>query len=202
MDERIEPSDETLVLQSKDGSLQAFNTLVERYQVAVYNLCVRLLGNREAAEDATQEAFLSAYRAIARFDGGNLRAWLLRIAANQCKDEFRRQKRKYRADSLEEIFGMFDQPVEVSDTAETPSERAERAEIAHALQNALMELPFDQRRAIVLVDVMGYQYDEVAEMCDTSTGTIKSRIHRARDRLRAIVHKDPELFGRTERLDS
>lgn len=202
MDATVDVLDEELVRQSKEGDLDAFNRLVERHQNAVYSLCVRLLGNREAAEDATQEAFLSAYRAISRFEGGNVRSWLLRIGANQAKDELRRNKRKYQASSLDEIFETLDQPVEVADKAETPAERAARAETARALQDALMQLPFDQRRAVVMVDVLGYQYDEAARMCETTTGTIKSRIHRAREKLRTIVNRDTELFGRASRLES
>jgi RNA polymerase sigma-70 factor, ECF subfamily len=193
--------DEELISQAKDGSLDAFNLLVERYQVAVFNLSLRLLGQREAAEDATQEAFLSAYRAISRFEGGSLRSWLLRIAANQCKDELRRNKRKYRASSLEEIFDTFGQSVEVPDPNETPIQRSERAETARALQDALLQLPFDQRRAIVLVDVLGYHYDEAARICNTTTGTIKSRIHRAREKLRTIVTRNTELFAWVRRLE-
>lgn len=202
MDPTGDKPDVELVTKAQEGDLDAFNQLVERYQVSVYNLCLRLLGHREAAEDATQEAFLSAYRAISRFNGGNLRSWLLRIAANQCKDDLRRNKRKYRAGSLEEIFDTFGQPVEVSDPQETPSQRSERAETARALQDALMDLPFDQRRAIVLVDVLGYPYDEAAEACGTTTGTIKSRIHRAREKLRAAVSRNAELFGWHGRLES
>ncbi len=201
MDGPGEQPDDQLASLSKDGSLDAFNMLVERYQQPVYNLCLRLLGNQQGAEDATQEAFLSAYRAISRFQGGSLRSWLLRIAANQCKDELRRHKRKYRAGSLEEIFDTIDQPVEVSDPAESPPTRVERAEVARSLQDALMQLPFYQRRAIVLVDVLGYPYDEAAEMCETTTGTIKSRIHRAREKLRGIVRRNPELFGPGSRLE-
>lgn len=201
MDAKVTASDEDLVRQSKDGDLSAFNALVERYQVAVYNLCIRLLGNREAAEDATQEAFLSAYRAIGRFEGGNIRSWLLRIAANQAKDELRRKRRKHRAGSLDEIFDTMDAPVEVPDHAESPEDRASRSAVSSALQEALMELPFDQRRAIVLVDVLGYPYDEVASICDTTPGTIKSRIHRGREKLRGIVRRNPELFGRRSRSE-
>jgi RNA polymerase sigma-70 factor, ECF subfamily len=201
MDLTVDKADHELILLSKNGNLDAFNTLVERYQVTVYNLCVRLLGNREAAEDATQETFLSAYRAIERFEGGNFRGWLLRIAANQSKDELRRHKRKYRAGSLDEMFDTLGHSVEVSDPAEPPSRLAERAELAKTLQDALLQLPFDQRRAIVLVDVLGYHYDEVAEICETSTGTIKSRIHRGRDRLRSILRGNPELFGAHDRLE-
>lgn len=199
MDALVSAVDDDLILQSRNGNLAAFNQLVERYQVAVYNLCVRLLASKEAAEDATQEAFLSAYRALDRFEGGSFRSWLLRIAANQAKDELRRRKRKDRAASLDEIFDTLDAPVEVPDHTERPEDRVQRAAVSTALQRALMDLPPDQRRAIVLVDVMGYPYEEAARICETSPGTIKSRIHRGREKLRAIVNRNPELFGIGER---
>lgn len=199
MDASVSTVDDDLILQSRNGNLAAFNQLVERYQVAVYNLCVRLLASKEAAEDATQEAFLSAYRALDRFEGGSFRSWLLRIAANQAKDELRRRKRKDRAASLDEIFDTLDAPVEVPDHSERPEDRVQRSAVSTALQRALMELPPDQRRAIVLVDVMGYPYEEAARICETSPGTMKSRIHRGREKLRAIVNRNPELFGISER---
>jgi len=199
MDAPVSPVDDDLILQSRNGNLAAFNLLVERYQAAVYNLCVRLLANKEAAEDATQETFLSAYRALERFEGGSFRSWLLRIAANQSKDELRRRKRKDRAASLDGMFDTMDAPVEVPDHSERPDERVQRAAVSTALQQALMELPEDQRRAIVLVDVMGYLYEEAARICETSPGTIKSRIHRGREKLRRLVRRNPELFGIGER---
>lgn len=202
MDPNGQPPDEDLIQKAKNGNLAAFNSLVERYQAGVFNLSLRLLGNRQSAEDATQETFLSAYRALARFEGGNFRAWLFRIAANHSKDALRRAQRKDRASSLDEIFDTLGAPVEVADERESSESRVERASVARALQEALLELPFDQRRAIVLVDIHGYSYDEVAGVCETSPGTIKSRIHRGREKLRELIRKDPELFGMRERLES
>jgi RNA polymerase sigma-70 factor, ECF subfamily len=200
--ESSQPADERLVSLSKDGSLEAFNSLVERYQGAVYTLCLRLLGSPQAAEDATQEAFLSAYRALATFSGGNVRAWLLRIAANESKDELRRRKRKDPAGSLNEMFDREDAPIEIPDPGDAPEHVLEREEVSEAVQDALLELPFDQRQAVVLSDLYGYHYDEIAEMTASSVGTVKSRIHRGRERLRAIVERRPELFGRVRRLET
>jgi len=202
MGEGLEPTDERLVSLSKDGSLDAFNSLVERYQRAVHNLCLRLLGSPQAAEDATQEAFLSAYRALDRFDGGNVRSWLLRIAANESKDELRRRKRKDTAGSLNQIFDTADVPIELPDQAESIEQLIERKELSGQLQAALLAIPFDQRQAIVLSDIYGYRYDEIAIMTATSVGTIKSRIHRGRERLRKVLAVEPELFSTSGRLKS
>ncbi len=182
-----EPSDERLAGQAAQGSLEAFNHLVDRHQAIVFSLCLRLLGDRQSAEDATQEAFLSAYRAIHNFTGANLRAWFLRIAANASKDELRRRRRKGRVSSLDETRGsaalMFDPP----DPGESPGDRVERLALAVELQRALDALPFDQRQVIVLVDVQGFGYEEVAALTAASVGTVKSRIHRGRERLRRIL---------------
>jgi len=201
MGAEVEQSDERLVSLSRNGDLAAFNRLVERYQGPVYSLCLRLLGNREAAEDASQEAFLSAYRAIPGFSGTNFRAWLLRIAANQSKDEWRRRKRKDLATSLEQIFDAFDVPVEVLDPEPGAERVTENKELAAIVQSALLVLPMDQRQAVMLVDLHDYRYEEVAAMTGASLGTVKSRVHRGRDRLRRIFAAKPELLAAYRRLD-
>jgi RNA polymerase sigma-70 factor (ECF subfamily) len=200
--EGIHLADEQLVSLTKDGSLDAFNSLVERYQSSVYSLCLRLLGSPQAAEDAAQEAFLSAYRALPSFAGGNVRSWLLRIAANESKDELRRRKRKDPAGSLNEMFDNPDAPVEVPDPGEPLELIVERREFSEHVQRSLLLLPFDQRQAVVLSDLHGYHYDEIATMTGASVGTVKSRIHRGRERLRKVLSGQPELFGKARRLDS
>ena len=189
-----EPPDERLVLLAKDGNLDAFNSLVDRYQGAVYSLSYRLLGSREGAEDASQEAFISAYRAIGRFDGGNFRSWLLRITANQCKDELRRRKRKDAATSLDAALDSEEAPIEIRDPGEGILALVERRELGEALEGLLLELPFEQRQAVLLVDVYDFAYEEVSELTNTSLGTIKSRIHRGRERLRILYTNRRELF--------
>jgi len=202
VDEGSGLTDERLVLLSKDGDLDAFNRLVDRFQGTVYSLCLRLLGNPQAAEDATQEAFLSAYRSISRFEGGNFRSWLLRIAANESKDELRRRSRRDRAGSLDQMFGTLEAPIEVRDPSPGAESELERKELGATLQQALDRLPFDQRQAVVLLDVHGYRYEEIAAMTGSSLGTVKSRIHRARERLRRDLSALAEPLTATWRLDS
>ena len=177
-----EQDDKSLVSLSKDGDLAAFNTLVDRHERDIYNLCYRLLGERQSAEDATQETFLSAYRALSRFAGGNVRSWLLRIAANQSKDELRRRKRKDRAASLDQMFDTIGSPVEIPDHSPSSEQSFENKERAELLQLVLLELPIDQRRAVVLVDLLDHRYEEAATVLEVSVGTIKSRIHRGRSK--------------------
>ncbi|MGI8422527.1 MAG: RNA polymerase sigma factor, partial [Chloroflexota bacterium] len=201
MGAEFELPDEKLVSLSRNGDLDAFNRLVERYQSAVFGLCFRLLGRREAAEDATQEAFLSAYRALSRFDGGNVRSWLLRIAANESKDELRRRYRKDAPHSLDAPAGAEAIVRDIPDTREGAEQSAERSELHRIIEGALATLPFDQRQALVLVDLYEYRYEEAAEMTGVTLGTIKSRIHRARERLRAVLVANPELLAGYRRLD-
>lgn len=196
-----EAPDEQLVLLSKDGDIAAFNSLVERYQRHVFNLCYRLLGQREAAEDATQETFLSAYRAISTLAGGSVRSWLLRIAANQSKDELRRRGRKDQAGSLDQIFDNLGVPIEIPDGARQPEEIAMNHQVSQTLQLALQRLPLEQREAILLADVHGYRYDDIATMTGASEGTVKSRIHRGRARLREILSPAGELLEPSDRQE-
>ena len=196
-----ELEDGPLVELAKGGDIAAFNVLVERYQSAVYNLCRRLLGDRGAAEDATQEAFLSAYRALPRFEGGSLRSWLLRIAANQSKDELRRRGRRAKTDSLDRIIDTAGAPLEVPDPAPGAPELAERGELSRVVESALQELPPEQREALLLIDIHQVSYEEAATISGTSLGTVKSRVHRGRARLAGYLRAHPELLAGYRRLE-
>ncbi len=177
-------NDFALVERARAGDLDAFNSLVDLYQRQVYNLCLRMLGSREAAEDATQEAFLSAYRRLGDFRGGQFRSWLLRIATNISIDELRRLKRRATS-PLEREHEGEPRAVDVPDPAAGPEELALGSELRAALERALALLPPEQRAAVVLADVQGLRYEEVAAALGCSVGTVKSRIFRARERLRA-----------------
>jgi RNA polymerase sigma-70 factor (ECF subfamily) len=168
---------------ARDGNLDAFNELVDLHQRAVYNLCLRMLGNSTAAEDATQDAFLSAYRNIRTFKGAAFRPWLMRIASNACIDELRRRGRRP-ATSLDAPIPGSDDPIDVADTAAGPELEALRREQHDIVQAALLRLPEDQRMAVVLCDMQGSAYEEIAEAMRTSVGTVKSRIARGREKLR------------------
>ena len=188
-----------LVERSRQGDLEAFNAIVAAYQDRVYNLCLRMLGSSQAAEDATQEAFLSAYRNVGRMRGASLRAWLFRIAANACIDELRRRRRHAQV-SLEAppphaADEESERAMEVADPAAGPEQLALRVEVCEALQTELLRLPPDQRLAVVLCDVEGLSYEEIAASMGSSIGTVKSRISRGRARLRAALRSRPELFG-------
>src|SRR5581483_11140026 len=175
--------DDDLVARAREGDLDAFNQIVALHQRLVFNLCLRMLGDGAAAEDATQEAFLSAYRNIRSLRGDRVRPWLLRIAANACTDELRRRARRP-ALSLDAPLPGGNDPPDLPDAAAGPEAEALRGEQRARVQQALLTLPHDQRMAVVLCDVQGLAYEEIAEAMRTSVGTVKSRIARGREKLR------------------
>lgn len=188
--------DQRLVHQAREGDLEAFNQIVDWYQGLVYSVCLRILGNAAKAEDATQETFIKAYTSLDQYRGGSFKSWLTRIATNACYDLLRAERRRPAA-SLEA------QPVEtepswsVEPESEDPDRFAARSQLSGYLEQALGQLPDDQRVAIVLYDVNGYSYEEIAGIVDASLGTVKSRISRGRSRLREILRADEgskELF--------
>ena len=187
--------EEALIARSRQGDLDSFNRLVEHYQRPVYNLCLRMLGSREAAEDAAQEAFVAAYRAVGGFRGASagFRAWLFRIASNACYDELRR-RRSRPAVSLDAPAGEGRRPLDVAHPGPTLDEHAQRRELARGIQDALAALPPDQRLAVILRDVQGLSYEEVAQATNASLGTVKSRIARGRARLRDLLLQQRELL--------
>ena len=187
----MEIEDATLVERSRNGDLDAFNQIVRRYQLRVYNLAARILGDRTAAEDVAQDTFVSAYKALARFRGGSLRAWLLRIASNLCYDRLRSAKRRPEQ-SLDEA--MESPGFHVPSRDPSPEQQAISRELHDHVQGAILGLPFDQRNTIMLVDVQGLSYEEAAEAMDVSMGTVKSRLSRARAAVRDALMAHRELL--------
>jgi RNA polymerase sigma-70 factor (ECF subfamily) len=181
-----------LIEAARSGELDAFNVLVGRYQNAVYNLCLRMLGPA-TAEDAAQEAFISAYRHLDRFRDGSFRAWLFRIASNACYDELRRRKSRPAA-SLDRPYGEDERTFDTADAAPSMEDLAANAELRQALAAALLRLPPEQRLTVVLCDVQGMDYAEIAVVTGASLGTVKSRLSRARSRLRSILLEQRELL--------
>ena len=181
-----------LVVRAVAGDPGAFTRLVEHYQAACYGLAWRLLGDPDQAADATQDALLHAYRAIGTYRGGVFRSWLLRITANASYDVLRRRQRRPEAELSDPAEGELEVP---DAAADDPTASAERAEMFRALELALQRLPADQRTAVVLCDVYGMDYGDVALATDAALGTVKSRLHRGRLRLRELLADRRELFA-------
>jgi RNA polymerase sigma-70 factor (ECF subfamily) len=194
--------DERLIHAAQQGDLPSFNALVTRHERAVYGLCVRMLGDVDAAEDATQDTFLKAWSSLDSFRGGLVRPWLLRIATNRCYDILRARARRP-AGSLESAPYESEPTWTMRMPDEHPEAFAARAELSSHLERALQSLPADQRLAVILADIHGHPYEEIAAITGVAIGTVKSRISRARARLRDLLRDDPEcreLFDRYARL--
>ncbi len=189
--------DEAALIQAaQSGDVNAYNTLVLRYQEQAFNVAYRIMGDSDSAADATQEAFISAFRAIHRFRGGSFRAWLLRIVTNACYDELRRRKRRPSA-SLEALYVEDASPEPQGSLAshtEHPENYVQRMELQAAIMNCLQALSEDQRVIAVLSDIEGFSYEEIARIVGVALGTVKSRLSRARSSLRDCLQGFGELL--------
>jgi RNA polymerase sigma-70 factor (ECF subfamily) len=180
-----------IVAAAVAGDRTAFAQLMEHYQGACYGLAWRLLGDRDLAADATQDAFIHAYDHLASYRGGAFRSWLMRITANASYDILRRSQRRPATALPDPDAGEADipDPFGVNPVAESA-----RSELYRALDVALRRLPEDQRTAVILCDVYGMDYHEVSVVIRSPVGTVKSRIHRGRLRLRELLADQRELF--------
>ena len=191
-----------LIDMAQRGEVESFNALVRLYEGRVYNLCYRMLGDADSAADAAQDAFLSAFRNLRSFRGGSFRSWLLRIATNTCYDVLRARKRRPTISLDIEAAGDDDSsPLQIADTAEAPDDFALRRELAAAIQRGLADLPEEQRLILILSDIQGLAYEEIAEVTGANLGTVKSRLSRGRARLRDIL-KAGELLPTRYRHES
>jgi RNA polymerase sigma-70 factor, ECF subfamily len=187
------PDEAAVIVRAAAGDRTAFTQLMEHYQSASYGLAWRILGDPDQAADATQDAFIHAYRAIGGYRGGIFRSWLLRITANASYDILRRAQRRPAGPLPDPEEGAPELP---DSGAVNPLEEATKSELYRHLERALRLLPHDQRVAVVLCDVYGMDYNEVASMTESALGTVKSRIHRGRLRLRELMAEHKELFIR------
>jgi len=197
--------DETnLINSAQNGDIEAFNRLVLAYQEQVYNVALRMLLNEDLAEDATQDAFLSAYRHISHFRGGSLRAWLLRIVTNRCYDELRLQKRKPQ-EPLHPVDGETgeeqEDPPYLRDNHDLPEEALARKQLESAIHNCIEGLSNEYRSAVVLVDIQGLDYKQASQVIKKPIGTLKSRLARARLGLQDCLQGAWELLPAEYRLN-
>ncbi len=177
-----------LVEVAQRGDVESFNELVRLFEGRVYTLCYRMLGDAESAADAAQDAFLSAFRNLKSFRGGSFRSWMLRIATNTCYDVLRVRKRRPSVSlDIEADDESASSPLQIADTAESPDDFAQRRELAAAIQQGLAVLPDEQRIVLILSDIQGLAYEEIAQITNSNLGTIKSRLSRGRARLREVL---------------
>ncbi len=196
--------EQALVNDALHGNVDAFNRLVLEYQDLAFNVAYRMLMDDDLAADVVQNAFLSAYRNLRAYRGGSFKAWVLRMVTNGCYDELRRQKRRPTV-PLEPSNPLDGEEMESADWLASddpePEDAFDQAELEHALEHCLKSLPPDFRAVVVLTDVQGMDYSEVAKTVRVPLGTVKSRLARARLRLRDCLQQFQELLPTQFRLN-
>ena len=183
---RMPLTDYSLVERCRGNDEAAFSEVVARYKAKIYNYIYRMTGSADDAEDLTQEVFIRMYTSIDSFRGqSSLNTWLFRIAGNLCIDRFRRTKNRIPAYSLDEPVGEDAAPThEVADRTYEPHRLLENVEMAEQIQDALAKLPEKLRATLLLHDIEGLPYEEIAQVVGCPLGTVKSRLFNARMQLR------------------
>ncbi|MBQ9857198.1 MAG: sigma-70 family RNA polymerase sigma factor [Clostridia bacterium] len=188
----MQRDDDRLVDAALGGDMRAFELLMEKHESKMYAVALRMCANREDAQDCLQDAMLRIYKALPSFKGqSSFSTWAYRITMNTCLDELRRKKVRQAA-SLDQMLEVGWSPVDEENATER---HVDNQELKRNLSKAIQTLPEEMRAAVVLRDVQGFSYDEIASMLSTNVGTVKSRISRGREKLREILSKDRELFG-------
>ena len=192
-----------LPLQDRSGGTHCYNCIIETFQTQAYNLARRMLNDWAQAEDAVQESFLAGHRAFHQFRGDNLKAWVMRIVANTCRDMLRARRARPTvpldplptpsAEGPDEP-AVVPSAVDLLSDEESPEDYAERRELNRTIQAGLDSLAEEQRLAVLLVDVQGMDYEEAARAMNCSLGTVKSRLSRGRGRLRDFLRSTGELL--------
>lgn len=180
-----------LIRKAKQGDMHAFEELILKHEKIVYNLALRMMNHSEDAKDISQEVFLKAYRSLCNFDERSaFSTWLYRITHNTCIDEMRKRKGK-QSYSLEEELENEEGSMQrqIADEGDTPEESLLREEQKSEILQALGNLSEEHKAAIVLRDVKGLSYEEIAEILEVSLGTVKSRISRGRNQLKNEILK-------------
>lgn len=190
------PNEKELVRRAKVGEQEAFSALVSAYEGKIYNLALRYLGNREDAMDASQETFLRMFRFLSGFqEDSSFSTWLYRICVNVCKDQLARRARR-NEQPLEYGDGEEDSsPMEIPDERYDPVRLAEGREQRRILTEAIDRLPLPQREMILLRDIRGLSYEEIGQVLSLESGTVKSRLFRARESLRKKLLQNGNIFG-------
>lgn len=181
-----------LIERASGGDPAAFNRLMEIHEKRMYAVALRMCANREDAQDCLQEAMLRIYRSIGGFKGqSSFGTWVYRITMNTCLDELRRKKNKQNTS----LDNMLDQGWSPADDSSSPEKHVMQNEMRKNIADSIRDLPDDMRSAIIMRDIHGYSYEEIADMLNVNVGTIKSRISRGREKLREKLSKFSELFG-------
>jgi RNA polymerase sigma-70 factor (ECF subfamily) len=182
--------DIALVNQLKSGKTIAFNQIVLKYKDKVFNTAYRFLGNYQDASDLTQECFILVYNGIKNFRGeSSLSTWIYRITVNTCKNRLKSLERKKDSRTL----SLREKILDIKENNDSPVELFERKELESKVQNAIDSLPEDWKEIVILRDIEGLAYYEIAKILECEVGTVKSKLHRARmalkDKLKGIIYE-------------
>ncbi len=181
-----------LVEKAIGGDAYAFEVLMSKHESKMYSVALRMCANSDDAQDCLQDAMLRIYKALPNFKGqSSFSTWAYRITMNTCLDDMRRKKVR-QASSLDALLDLGWSPTDEDDT---PERHLSNTELRRELSRAIQSLPEDMRAAVVLRDVQGFSYEEIANMLNANVGTVKSRISRGREKLRDILSEHAELFG-------
>lgn len=185
----VDDTDEQLMLRVGQGDKKAFDEIVRRYTSRMVNLAYQITGDRDLAEDIGQETFLRAYRSAARYrEISKFSTWLYTIAINLCRNELRRRKFKtYSLEAMAEREESDRVRIDIVDEKAKPDRDLEQKEIGHLVREAVASLPEKSRTPLVLRDIQGLTYEEIGEMLRLPEGTVKSRINRARLRVKQML---------------
>ena len=183
-----------VIRRVQQGDTEAFEALVAAYEKNVFNVALQMTGNREDAQDLTQEAFIKAYSSLSSFRGDSrFSSWLYRIVSNVCLDFKRRQSRRPSASlTVEDDEGESVQ-LDIADESQSPEALLERKMTREAVREGLKQLPDEQRQILLLREIQGLSYEEIGEAMGLEEGTVKSRIFRARKKLCAFLLKDGNI---------
>lgn len=188
-------SEEEIIRLCKDGDRDAFDELVKMHQSKIVNMAYGMLSDREDAFDATQEVFVRVYKNIDSFKGNSsFSTWIYRICVNVCSDMLRKRQRGGNIISINTAYSDDDKEMDICDGAPTPEEYAQLSEKQAAIRTAISKLKDEYRAVITLFDIEGLSYDEISVILKLPSGTVKSRLNRARNALKKILSENMELF--------
>ncbi|GKX30017.1 RNA polymerase sigma factor [Vallitalea longa] len=187
--------EKTIIKKAKKGNKDAFEKLVMNYEKRVYNIAYQMFGNEHDANDMSQEVFIKVYKSLDKFNfKSSFSTWIHRITVNTCIDEYRKKKKNYQVESMDETMEQQDGTVhkQFVDKSLTPEEKAIKNENVRFIRESIDELKEEHKMIIILRDIKGYSYDDIADILDISIGTVKSRISRARASLKKIIKETQE----------
>ena len=190
-------NEKELIKKAKEGHIESFENLIEAHEKRVYNISLKMLKNEQDAFDAAQDTFLKAFKYISKFkEESSFSTWIYRIAVNVCLDIIKKKKETQNQISIEQQITLKDNEItlQFEDEKQNVLEDVIKAERKEALYKAIEKLKPDQKKMIILRDIEGFSYEEISKITGITTGTVKSKINRARNALKTLLLENKELF--------